>query len=113
MHEMSLCEGILEVLESEAEKQQFSQVKKVWLEIGELSCVEPDAMRFCYDMVVKDSIAAGSELIIIPISGLGRCDQCAHTMPVQSRFDPCTECGAYQLTIVTGDEMKIKELEVN
>ena len=33
MHEMSLCEGILQVLESEAKRQGFKQVQNVWLEM--------------------------------------------------------------------------------
>ena len=113
MHEMSLCEGILEILETGAEKQQFSRVKKVWLEIGALSCVLEDAMHFCYDMVVKNSVAAGSELIIIPIPGKGYCEQCNSTLAVNTRYDPCSQCGAYNLQLMTGDELKIKELEVD
>ena len=45
MHEMSLCEGILQVLEDESQRQGFSQVKNIWLEIGELSGIEVDALN--------------------------------------------------------------------
>ena len=53
MHEMSLCEGILQVLEDQAEVQQFSRVKAVWLEIGALAGVEPSAMTFSFDVVCR------------------------------------------------------------
>lgn len=46
---MSLCEGILQVLEESAESQGFSRVKTVWLEIGALAGVEIEAMRFGFD----------------------------------------------------------------
>ena len=112
MHEMSLCEGILQVLESEASKQGFNKVKNVWLEIGDLSGVEIDAMLFSFDAVTRDSIADGAKLNIINIPGTAWCMQCARNVTVKQRFDQCPNCGSYQLQVTAGDEMKIKELEV-
>ncbi len=109
---MSLCEGVLQVLQKEAQIQAFSRVKKVWLEIGELSSVEVEAMRFCFDVVVKDSLADGAVLEIIDVPGQAWCMQCAETVKVRQRFDECPNCGSYQLQVTAGDEMKIKELEV-
>ena len=42
MHEMSLCEGVLQILEEHAKSQGFTRVKTVWLEIGCLAGVELD-----------------------------------------------------------------------
>ena len=112
MHELSLCEGILQVLETEARQQGFSKVKTVWLEIGALSCVEPEALLFGFDAVTRDSIAAGAKLEIIAIPGSAWCMKCAKTVAVKQRYDECPECGSYQLQAVGGDEMRIKELEV-
>ncbi len=112
MHEMSLCEGVLQVLQSEAQQQHFERVKKVWLEIGELSSAEPDAMLFCFDVVVQGSVAEGAQLEIIRTPGEAWCMQCAKTVRVKQRFDECPDCGSYQLQVTGGDEMKIKQLEV-
>lgn len=112
MHEMSLCEGVLQVLETEASKQGFNQVKAVWLEIGELSSVEPDAMLFSFDAVTRGSLADGATLNIIRVPGQAWCMQCSKSVNVKQRFDACPECGSYQLQVTGGEEMKIKELEV-
>ena len=112
MHEMSLCEGILQVMETEAQKQGFSQVKNVWLEIGELAGVELDAMMFSFDAVTRNSLAKGAKLKIINIPGSAWCMQCSETVSVKQRFDACPKCGSYQLQVTGGDEMRIKELEV-
>jgi len=112
MHEMSLCEGILQVLETESIKQGFSRVKNVWLEIGDLSGVEPDAMLFSFDAVTRTTLAEGAKLNIINIPGMAWCLQCAENVSVKQRFDECPNCGSYQLEVTSGDEMKIKELEV-
>ena len=76
MHEISLCEGILQILESEALKQGFSKVKVVWLEIGDLSCVEPEALLFGFDVVTRNSLADGAKLEIIHIPGCAWCMKC-------------------------------------
>jgi len=112
MHEMSLCESVLQILESEAKKQGFSKVKIVWLEIGRLSSVEPEAMLFSFDVVTRNSLAEGATLNIIDIPGNAWCMQCAKNVVVKQRYDECPECGSYQLQVTGGDDMKIKELEV-
>lgn len=112
MHEMSLCEGILQVLETESSKQGFSKVKTVWLEIGELSCIESEALLFGFDAVTRNSLAEGAKLLIISIPGSAWCMKCAKTVAVKHLFDECPDCGSFQLQAVGGTEMRIKELEV-
>ena len=112
MHEMSLCEGILQILEDNAKSQGFERVKTVWLEIGTLSSVEPEAMRFSFDVVTKGTLADHSRLEIIKVQGEAWCMQCSKRVPVKQRFDACPDCGGFQLQVTGGEEMKIKELEV-
>ena len=112
MHELSLCEGVLQVLQHSAREQGFSRVKKVWLEIGSLAGVEPEAMRFNFDAVTRDTLADKAELEIVPIAGEAWCLPCAQTVPIAARFDACPHCGSYQLQVVGGEQMKVKELEV-
>jgi len=113
MHEMALAEGILQLIEDAARDQGFASVRTVWLEIGRLSSVEPDALRFCFDAVTRDSIAAGATLEILATPGEGWCMQCARTMPMQALYDPCPQCGSYQVQATGGTAMRVKELEVD
>ena len=113
MHELSLCEGILQIFESEAEKQNFKKIKMVWLEIGELSSVDINAMLFCFDVVMQNSIAKNAKLEIIKIAGTAWCIQCNQSVKIKNRFDECPQCGSSQLQVTGGEEMKIKELEVD
>ena len=46
MHEMSLTESLVELIENEREKQGFSRVRTVRVAIGALGHVEADAVRF-------------------------------------------------------------------
>jgi len=112
MHEMALCEGVLQVLEEYARKQGYTRVRTVWLEIGDLAGVEVDAMRFGFDVVTRGTLAEGAQLEIVCRPGEAWCLQCAKTVPVKQRFDACPDCGSYQLQVTGGEEMRIKELEV-
>lgn len=112
MHEMSLCEGILQVLEDQARAKDYRRVKTVWLEIGALAGVEPGAMHFSFDVVCRGTLADGCRLEIIELPATAWCLACARTVEVAERFAACPECGGYQLQLTGGDEMRIRELEV-
>ncbi len=112
MHEMSLAESALQIIEDAARQQGFKRVKKVWLEIGKLSCVEQDAMRFCFDAVIRDSIADGANLEIVETPGQGRCVQCGSESQIATLYEACPQCGSYGLQVIAGDAMRVKELEV-
>jgi hydrogenase nickel incorporation protein HypA/HybF len=113
MHEMSLAEGVLQILEDAAREQSFTRVRTVWLEIGRLSAVEPEAMRFCFDAVTRGSLAEGATLEIIAVPGVGQCLSCGKTVEIAARYDPCPSCGGYGIHPTGGTEMKIRELEVD
>lgn len=112
MHEMSLAENVLQIIEESARSQNFRRVRSVVLEIGRLSAVEPEAMRFCFDAAMTGSIAEGARLEIIETEGVGRCERCAFDMPLAALYDPCPNCGSYQIRVTSGDLMRVRELEV-
>ena len=112
MHEMSVAEGIVQVLEDEAQRQAYQRVKAVWLEIGPLACIETSALEFCFEAVTRDTLAQGAALKIIALPGTAWCMQCANTVEITARYDPCPQCGSFQLQVTGGDELRIKELEV-
>lgn len=112
MHEMSLCESILDLLKDEARRENFTCVKRIALDIGALSCVEPDALRFGFDVVMKGSLAEGAVLEISRPPAEALCLDCFARTAIESRFGTCPSCGSEALQVVGGEDMKIRELEV-
>jgi hydrogenase nickel incorporation protein HypA/HybF len=112
MHEISLCESLREILEEQAVEQGFERVTRVWLEIGPLSCVEPEALRFGFDAVMTGSVAEGAALEIAHPPGHARCLGCGAEMTVTDRLATCPDCGATELRVTGGDALKIRKLEV-
>lgn len=113
MHELSLSESMVRIIEHQAAIHNFSRVAKVRLEVGALSCVEPEALVFCFDTVTRGTLAEGATLEIMTIPGEARCLECAAVVAVPQRGRPCTRCGGYRLELRAGDELRIKDLEVD
>ena len=112
MHEMSLAEGVLQLVEETAMRENAQRVKLVVLEIGRLSSVEPDAMRFCFEAVTNGGIAQGAALEIIDVPGAGWCMACSSKVPMEASVNVCPLCGSYQVQPTGGMEMRVREIEI-
>lgn len=112
MHEMSLAEGILQLVEETARREKAQRVKLVVLEIGRLSSVEPEAIKFCFEAVTHGGIAQGAALEIINVAGVGWCMPCAATVEMTELYGACPQCGSHQVQATGGTEMRVKEIEI-
>jgi len=112
MHEMALAESMLEIVEETARRNAATRVRAVWLELGALAHVEPQALRFCFDAVAKGGIADGAALEIIAAPGRAWCMPCSCEVPLAQLGDPCPACGSHQLTVVAGEDMRLKEIAI-
>lgn len=65
MHELSLCQSAVEIIQRQAEQHDVKRVTAVWLEIGALSCVEENAVRFSFEIVCHGTVAQGCDLHIV------------------------------------------------
>ena len=113
MHEFSLCESIIETVASQARRQGFSRIRRVWLEIDFLANVELEALRFAFEVVRRNTIAAEAELDIVTLPGRAWCLDCAQEVEVNQFFASCPLCGGHQWRLAGGNEMRIKEMEVD
>ena len=110
MHEMSITQSIVEICEEHARGRR---VRSVVLEIGELSGVVPDAVEFCFAACTKETPLDGAVLTIDHIPGRAFCTACQVEVPVHAYYDPCPACGGFGLAIRSGEELRVKELEVD
>ncbi len=112
MHELSLAMNLVEIIEAEAQTQRFTQVRGILLELGSLSCVEPEAMRLAFEVACRGTLVEGAELQMEIQAGVARCFSCSEESPVSSFLEPCPRCGAMGMEAISGQQLRIKELEV-
>jgi hydrogenase nickel incorporation protein HypA/HybF len=108
MHELGLAQEIVEII---AERAAEKKVKRVILEIGKLSCVLPDSIRFCFDLCAEGTIAEGAELEILQPPGRGLCRRCGAQFPLDSLLGRCA-CGSSDVDWAGGEELKLKAVEI-
>lgn len=108
MHELAITQNIVELV---ADRAQGAKVQKVSLEIGKLSAIMPDAVRFCFDVCSKSTVLEGAFLEIIEIPGLARCRKCGAEFSLEQPFGICS-CGSIELDLISGQELKIKQMEI-
>jgi hydrogenase nickel incorporation protein HypA/HybF len=112
MHELAIAESVLEIVERTARANGSERVATVWLEIGALSHVEPEALRFCFDAVTRGGPAERARLEIATIPGKAWCMPCGELVPLAGLGESCPVCGSYQLRVSQGEEMRVKEIEI-
>lgn len=113
MHELSIAQSIFEVLEAEAMNRPGARFRKVGLRIGELASVDPEALRFGFEVLAKESRWDPLELDIEWCPRRQKCPRCAETFAVQDLNCTCPHCGEMRTTCVAGDELDIAYLEVD
>ncbi|WP_421700638.1 hydrogenase maturation nickel metallochaperone HypA [Ancylobacter sp.] len=112
MHEMALCESLLDSLKDAARTHGFAKVTKVRLVVGPFAGVEVEALRFGFDVVMRGSLAEAAQLDILDEPGTAWCFDCSDTVALADRLSPCPQCGGERLRPNGGTEMRIKDLEV-
>ncbi|HEX5635164.1 MAG TPA: hydrogenase maturation nickel metallochaperone HypA [Gemmatimonadales bacterium] len=113
MHEMSLAESIVQIVEETARQHGGRRVTSVRLEIGQLAGVELEALRFCFDAASRESVATGAALVIDQPTGRAWCMPCGGSVTVGSLVDPCPDCGSHQLQVTGGTELRVRDIEMS
>ena len=108
MHEMAIAQEIVGILRDRAGERK---IRRVVLEIGKLSAVLPDAVRFCFDLCTEGTTAEGAHLEILTPAGRARCRACGGDVVLERPFGRCS-CGSTDLDWISGEELLIKEMEV-
>jgi hydrogenase nickel incorporation protein HypA/HybF len=108
MHELAVTEEIVEIVRRRAGDRR---VRRVVIEIGKLSLVLPDAVRFCFDMVAEGTTVEGAALDIVEPDGRGRCRECAAEVLMERPLARCG-CGSTDLDWISGEELKVLQLEM-
>ena len=110
MHELSITRNIVAIV---SEHARGRPVRRVRLQIGKLSAIMPDAIRFCFDLCVAGTLLAGARLEIEEPPGLAHCAACGAAVKLTLPTGSCPRCKADALRLSGGEEMLIKEIELD
>ena len=112
MHELSICQALMDQVESIAGEASASRVLSIHLGVGPLSGVEPRLLEQAFPIASAGSLAADAELVITTLPVLVRCRSCDSESEVMPTRLVCPQCGDWQTTLQSGDEMCLQRVEV-
>ncbi len=108
MHELAIAQGVVEAVE---ERTGGARVLRVVLRIGRLACVEPDAIRTCFDACARGTPVEGAALDIEDVPARAACRTCGGEVEVDPRIPLCA-CGSADLDLRSGGELTVVAVEV-
>jgi hydrogenase nickel incorporation protein HypA/HybF len=108
VHELSITESVVAAV---TERLGEEKVEAITLEVGQLSGVVADSLRFCFDLCVEGTPLAGAVLDIIDIPGRAHCRICELSFEMTDQIPLCS-CGSTELDILSGEELRIKNVRV-
>lgn len=110
MHEFSICQQIIKQVEQAVE--EGDEVTQIQLLIGELTAVDTQALTFWFEIAAKNTCAAKARLTIELVPATAKCLQCYAEFALSQRLSRCGTCNSYRYQLLSGDELKLKQLEV-
>lgn len=120
MHEISIAGAIIDSVLDTAKKNNAARVKEVFIEVGELTALNPEQLKFIFKTITKGTIAEGAVFNIEVLKPLINCRKCSYNGPIdvferQHFFLPvikCPECGDPYIDITAGRECCVKKINI-
>ncbi|MBQ9405580.1 MAG: hydrogenase maturation nickel metallochaperone HypA [Desulfovibrio sp.] len=115
MHEMSIAQSLLQMAEDEMTRSGCTRLEKIWVTLGAICGVEPESLKVCFDILVRDTAYAEAKLHIIKLPLRLRCSSCGNIFGGEGQdalWMPCPACGEQLGHVVEqGRELLLNRLE--
>jgi len=108
VHELAIAESVVETV---TERLPDAKVTCVHLEIGALSGVVAESVRFCFDLVTEGTNLEGARLEITEVAGRCHCRVCGIDFEPDGPITLCP-CGSTEIKVLSGRELKIASVQV-
>ncbi|KUK74175.1 hydrogenase maturation nickel metallochaperone HypA [Methanobacterium sp. 42_16] len=119
MHELSMAQAIVDTVLDAAEKNNATEVVEVTIEVGMLTMLNPEQLKFLLDVIVEDTLLADAEIVIedVPVeidcrscdyTGLANTDGSDHYLSIVK----CPQCDERNVEILTGKECNVKTIKI-
>jgi hydrogenase nickel incorporation protein HypA/HybF len=108
MHELAITESLVDAVIARLPDKRVTCVR---LEIGALSGVVADSVRFCFDIVTEGTNLEGATLEISQPPAMCHCRICGGDFEPDGPIALCT-CGSAEVTVLAGQDLKISSVRV-
>jgi hydrogenase nickel incorporation protein HypA/HybF len=110
MHELSICQSILNTIETELGSKDIENIREIHLKVGMHACIEPDILKNVFQFIKEDTAFHHSELFIEVVEVSAECKNCGNTFKVEKYIFVCPLCGEPASNISEGRELLISKI---
>ncbi len=113
MHEMGIAMQVLEIASASVpDDMKGARVEKINLKVGKLAAVVPQSLRFCFEIISKDTPLSGSRLVIEEVPVTASCKECGHHWTITGPVFKCSRCDSGSIDVMSGQELEISSIEI-
>jgi len=113
MHEYSIALSIIDIAEDNARKANASVVHKIEIEVGTLSGVMIDALKYALEVAVENTILKDAKCTIAEVPAQGKCESCETEFHLNGYMTPCPECESFDFKITRGKDLRVSSISVD
>lgn len=110
MHEVSICQSIINSLEAELKEEKLEQIREVHLKVGILSTIEPSLLKHVFTFMIVDTPLRHAVLQIDMVDVLVGCEHCNKKFKVEKYKFICPHCDKPSSNIIEGNELQIDKI---
>ena len=108
---MSVMGEIFSIIKNSVNKYKFKKITKVVVRLGEMTCINDDALRFAFQVFSEDTIAEEADFVINKVEARAECSNCGHVFKITYTDKLCPFCNTYSDNIINGYELFLDEVE--
>ncbi len=119
MHELSMADAMVKTVIDVAEKNNATEVIEVTIEVGKLTMLNPEQLKFLLDVLVENTLLEDAEINIVEVPVEMECNLCNYTGSADMdgsdhylTIVKCPECGERDVTITAGRECNVKTIKI-
>jgi len=113
MHEMGIALEIIDIVKSSIPPDTpDARVVKINLQVGRLSAIVAESLRFCFEIAAKDTALSHAELSIEEIPVVAMCKECQHQWTITGPAFSCEKCKSGSIELLSGRELDIQSIEI-
>lgn len=113
MHELGIVFNITKQIEEIAKENKVNKVTSLTIEVGEVSTVVPEYFKDCFEWAKKKTqYLQDCKLNLVVISAISYCEDCKQTFSTTKYAKVCPHCNSEHTYLVSGNEVKMKQIEV-
>lgn len=112
MHELSIAQSIVEIIQQSVPQSELPDVRVVRLKVGTLSGVVADSLDFCFTAISTETALSSARLEIEQIPFTVRCNSCQKTFVNDVGYVVCPDCAGVETTVLAGRELQVTEIEL-